>query len=160
MVANHTMRTVFSTGSQPQYPPHPSSAHAQWDPVARPTVVKAKVACNHRVPPDRNRPKLATRPAYKMGGCQSMDSCSRMGVNPLPSMAGIASSANGLANSKTVSECPPTNVAAVATAAGLPLCKPHQAPTAASIDVKSSREPSAPPHRPEMRNHTEVPRRD
>src|SRR5437868_5380324 len=45
---NHGMREAFSTGSQPQYPPQPSTEYAQWAPRKIPQVRKPQVTMVQR----------------------------------------------------------------------------------------------------------------
>src|SRR5579872_305108 len=44
---SHGMKLAFSTGSHPQYPPHPSTAYAQCMPRKMPQVRKSHVTSVH-----------------------------------------------------------------------------------------------------------------
>lgn len=92
------------------------------------------------------------KPAYTSGGCTRMAQCSRIGVSPTPSSAGISNVANGSASHWVTPANAATTTPAAATAPG---GGRRPRPTAANnvvIVVNNRSDPAIPPHRPMIRS--------
>src|ERR1700731_4869401 len=100
---SHGIRLAFSTGSHPQYPPHPSTLYAQCAPRKIPqvrnshvTIVHRRVMWIHFSPGYRiinapsanaNGTENPTYPRYSIGGWITISGYCSSGFNPNPSCA-------------------------------------------------------------------------
>src|SRR5688500_11781277 len=100
VAVNHGSTAAFSTGSQPQNPPHPSSSYAQIMPSVRPNerkihanIVQRRTARSHassRCPvmsaamANANGIVIPTKPMYSDGGWMTLEKFYSSGFSPLP----------------------------------------------------------------------------